>query len=107
MMRHLVPRTYEALRKSIGDAKGRAASHAAHMPDFYCRMKSLGTCFDQFSIGDTGKLSQYELAQRIRFLERMFEANVCYFQKNIERHCSPEANDELKKFRSKFDQFGK
>jgi hypothetical protein len=80
MMCYLVLRKYEALRESISNEEGQAASHAARMLNFYCRMKSMEAAFDKFSTNDAS-LSQDELAQRIRFLERIFEAKICYFQK--------------------------
>jgi hypothetical protein len=38
-------------------------------------------------------------------LEGIFEAKVCYFQKKVEKHWSPEANNGLEKIRNQFDKY--
>jgi hypothetical protein len=104
-MRTQVGGNYRALQEPISDEEGRKASHAARRLDFNRRTKSMEAAFDKFSTSDTGGLSQDQSAQRIRFLERISKANVCYFQKNVERHCGPEANSGLEKIRTEFQEY--
>ncbi|MDR2779355.1 MAG: hypothetical protein LBB16_03685, partial [Puniceicoccales bacterium] len=101
MMRYLVLRKYGALNEaSRGSENGKRASNAARVLDFFCRMKSMELAFENVKKGVCGP-------GEIRFLERILEANVCYFQKYIERRSKPEASDELAKIRSKFNDYRK
>jgi hypothetical protein len=85
-MRSLVLRKYKALQELINRVDGKATSDLGRMTDFHCRMKSIAAALDQFNISNTGGL-QDKLAHRLRFLQRIFDANSCncYFQNDTER----------------------
>ncbi|MDR1255536.1 MAG: hypothetical protein LBJ94_01230, partial [Puniceicoccales bacterium] len=84
MLRYMVLREYGATGEGIRSEKGKEASRAVRMLDFYCRMKSMEAAFAELApkLGESAD----EDMQKVMFLERLLEANACYFQRNIQRH---------------------
>jgi hypothetical protein len=95
MMRYLVLRKYGALNKSTRDKSGKEASSAARVLDFYCRMKSMKLAFD--SVDGSGANPE-----GTRFLERILEANICYFNKYIKGRYAANASKKLEQIGGEF-----